>query len=77
VSQVLGLNLSLCWRPARNTPHARMQAFEIVTRPALDSFGAALDRAKMAIYTQFAEWGLPCPITGVEGAIGAQARQQT
>lgn len=43
---------------------APSQAFEIVARPALDSVGSALDRAKMAIYTQFAAWGLPCPITG-------------
>jgi cytochrome c heme-lyase len=40
------------------------QAFEVVTRPALDSAEAALDRVKMAIYTQFAKYGLPCPITG-------------
>jgi len=52
------------------------EAFEIVTRPALDSFEAALDRAKMAIYTQFADWGLPCPVTGTDGAIGAQMREQ-
>lgn len=39
-------------------------AFEIVTRPALDSFEAALDRVKMNIYLKFAQWGLPCPITG-------------
>lgn len=52
------------------------EAFELVTRPALDSFDAALDRAKMAIYTQFAAWGLPCPVTGVEGAIGAEANSK-
>lgn len=40
------------------------QAFEVVTRPALDSAEAALDRVKMAIYSQFAKYGLPCPITG-------------
>lgn len=39
-------------------------AFEVTVRPALDSPGAALDRVKMNIYTKFAEWGLPCPITG-------------
>ena len=33
-------------------------------RPALDSPSAALDRVKMSIYTKFAEWGLPCPVTG-------------
>lgn len=53
-------------------PHA--QAFEIVARPALDSFESALDRTKMAIYSRFAEWGLPCPITQQPGSIGAQAR---
>lgn len=37
----------------------------MVTRPALDSVEAGLDRVKMAIYTRFAEWGLPCPVTGV------------
>lgn len=41
-----------------------VQAFEVVTRPALDSAEAALDRVKMLIYTQFAKYGLPCPITG-------------
>jgi cytochrome c heme-lyase len=58
------------------------QAFEVVTRPALDSAEAALDRVKMAIYTQFAKYGLPCPITGhsssdrpesAAGAAGAAA----
>jgi cytochrome c heme-lyase len=41
-----------------------MQAFEVVTRPALDSAEAGLDRMKMLIYEQFAKYGLPCPITG-------------
>ncbi len=40
------------------------QAFELCVRPALDSPTAALDRVKMTIYTKFAEWGLPCPVTG-------------
>jgi cytochrome c heme-lyase len=53
-----------------------VQAFEIVARPALDSMDAALDRVKMSIYTQFAAWGLPCPITGQDGKIGAAALQQ-
>ncbi len=35
-----------------------------MARPALDSVGCAVDRVKMAIYTQFAAMGLPCPITG-------------
>ena len=39
-------------------------AFEIVTRPALDTFESALDRVKMGVYVKFAEWGLPCPISG-------------
>jgi cytochrome c heme-lyase len=34
---------------------------------------AVLDRVKMAIYTNFAQWGLPCPITGQEAVIGAEA----
>lgn len=33
-------------------------------RPALDSFEALNDRMKMSIYTTFAKYGLPCPITG-------------
>jgi cytochrome c heme-lyase len=40
------------------------EAFEVVTRPALDSPTAALDRVKMGVYRKFAEWGLPCPVTG-------------
>ena len=32
-----------------------LQAFEVVTRPALDSPEAALDRVKMAIYLRFAD----------------------
>ncbi|KAI8467996.1 MAG: cytochrome c/c1 heme lyase-domain-containing protein [Monoraphidium minutum] len=58
------------------------EAFEVVARPALDSAGAALDRARMAIYTQFAAWGLPCPITGhpnsqkFGGGGGEQQQQQ-
>ncbi|KAG2498911.1 hypothetical protein HYH03_003101 [Edaphochlamys debaryana] len=50
-------------------------AFEIVARPAVDSVEAALDRVKMNIYLRFAEWGLPCPITGQPGSIGAAAQQ--
>lgn len=49
------------------------EAFEIVTRPALDSVDAGLDRVKMSIYLRFAEWGLPCPFTGNAGRIGAEA----
>ena len=47
-----------------------LKAFEVTVRPALDSPGAALDRAKMNIYTKFAEWGLPCPITGNATSMG-------
>ncbi|KAF5837100.1 cytochrome c/c1 heme-lyase [Dunaliella salina] len=53
------------------------EAFEITARPALDSFEAALDRTKMAIYSKFADWGLPCPITGKPGSIGQEARSAT
>lgn len=42
----------------------RPDAFSVVARPALDTPEAALDRTKMFIYQQCAEWGLPCPITG-------------
>mmetsp|Transcript_7683 Transcript_7683/g.16608 ORF Transcript_7683/g.16608 Transcript_7683/m.16608 type:complete len:279 (+) Transcript_7683:69-905(+) len=51
------------------------EAFEIVARPALDSLDSALDRLKMNIYVKFAEWGLPCPISGHPGTI-AQTQQQ-
>ena len=33
-------------------------------RPALDSPEAALDRVKMWVYENFAQYGLPCPVTG-------------
>lgn len=46
-------------------------AFEIVARPAVDSFESALDRVKMGIYVKFAEWGLPCPITGHSSTIAS------
>lgn len=52
-----------------------MQAFEIVARPAVDSFNSALDRLKMGVYVQCARWGLPCPITGGSGQIVQQAQQ--
>eukprot|EP01025_Chloroclados_australasicus_P040195 TRINITY_DN4186_c1_g1_i2.p1 TRINITY_DN4186_c1_g1~~TRINITY_DN4186_c1_g1_i2.p1 ORF type:complete len:261 (+),score=10.18 TRINITY_DN4186_c1_g1_i2:94-876(+) len=42
----------------------KQQAFEIVARPALDSFDAGLDRLKMTIYQICAKYQLPCPITG-------------
>jgi len=48
-------------------------AFGLRVRPALDGPGAALDRVKMAVYTTFAAWGLPCPVTGAPGRIGGAA----
>lgn len=47
--------------------------FEIVARPALDSAGALIDRARMAVYVGFARLGLPCPVTGGAGDLGARA----
>jgi cytochrome c heme-lyase len=38
-------------------------------RPALDDVESALDRTKMMIYKKFAEYGLPCPITGTDGHV--------
>ena len=55
--------------------HFLLQAFEVVTRPALDSVESALDRMKYNIYTQFAAWGLPCPITGQQGKFTQQEQQ--
>jgi cytochrome c heme-lyase len=52
------------------------QAFEVVTRPALDSVEAALDRLKFNIYGQFAAWGLPCPVTGTAGRFAQQQQEQ-
>ncbi|KAL4437476.1 hypothetical protein ABPG77_003457 [Micractinium sp. CCAP 211/92] len=46
------------------------EAFDIRVRPALDSPGAALDRVKMWIYENFAQYGLPCPVTGHPSSIG-------
>jgi cytochrome c heme-lyase len=51
-------------------------AFEVVVRPALDSPGAALDRAKMKIYTTFAAYGLPCPVTGHAPGVGGEGGGQ-
>lgn len=48
-------------------------AFDLRVRPALDAPGALLDRTKMTVYTTFAALGLPCPVTGAPGAIGAAA----
>ena len=41
-------------------------------RPALDSPGAALDRVKMWIYENFAQYGLPCPVTGHPSTLAQQ-----
>jgi cytochrome c heme-lyase len=41
----------------------------VVVRPALDSPGAALDRLKMQIYTAFAAYGLPCPVSGESSSL--------
>ena len=40
------------------------QAFSVRARPAVDSLEAVVDRTKMNIYTTFAKYGLPCPISG-------------
>uniref|UniRef100_A0A383WBI4 Holocytochrome c-type synthase n=1 Tax=Tetradesmus obliquus TaxID=3088 RepID=A0A383WBI4_TETOB len=53
------------------------EAFEVVTRPALDSPQAAIDRVKMGVYRKFAEWGLPCPVTGTSsGRFGSAPAAQ-
>lgn len=49
-----------------------MDAFTVDARPALDGPTAALDRVKMMIYSKFAQWGLPCPITGHRGGEGSR-----
>ena len=57
-------------------PHALprpLQAFAIGARPAMDSVEAALDRVKMNMNLKFADWGLPCPITGEPGAMAQAA----
>lgn len=41
-----------------------VQAFTVTERPALDTLENGLDRARMAIYSQCARWGVPCPVTG-------------
>ncbi|CAG9463976.1 unnamed protein product [Pedinophyceae sp. YPF-701] len=41
-------------------------AFVIDARPALDSMGAAADRAKMAVHIGCMIMGVKCPITGVD-----------
>lgn len=71
---------ALCLTLFVTSPHPLLpQAFEIVTRPALDSVESALDRLKMGIYVNFARWGLPCPITGAPASVGQgalEAQQQ-
>lgn len=48
----------------QNTDRQFLQAFTLRVRPAVDTPNAAVDRIKMNIYTTFAKYGLPCPITG-------------
>ena len=51
-----------------NEEHAgREDQFELVVRPALDSFDGAVDRTKMFIYVEFAKRGWPCPVSGMPG----------
>ena len=38
-----------------------MEAFQLDVRPALDSWTAVLDRAKMGIYTACKRYNIPCP----------------
>mmetsp|Transcript_464 Transcript_464/g.1412 ORF Transcript_464/g.1412 Transcript_464/m.1412 type:complete len:272 (-) Transcript_464:1459-2274(-) len=53
------------------------EAFSVDARPAVDSMEAALDRVKMTIYKKFAEYGLPCPVTGQAGHVGATSSSAT
>ena len=41
-----------------------MEAFTLDVRPALDSWTAVLDRAKMGVYLACKQYGVPCPVTG-------------
>eukprot|EP00884_Botryococcus_braunii_P023271 jgi/Botrbrau1/9628/Bobra.0131s0008.1 len=45
------------------------EAFQLRVRPALDNFESGLDRTKLFIYQKFAEYGLPCPVTGSGGHV--------
>ena len=47
--------------------------FDLVVRPAADTFESVLDRVKMQVYIGCAVVGIPCPITGNNGAIGQEA----
>lgn len=47
--------------------------FDLVVRPAADDMTSILDRVKMSIYVGCAMVGIPCPITGNNGEIGAEA----
>lgn len=51
------------------------EAFNVDVRPAPDCWENVLDRVKMTIYRRFAEWGLPCPVTGHSGQTPAQQSQ--
>ncbi|PSC71026.1 cytochrome c heme lyase [Micractinium conductrix] len=48
------------------------EAFGLRVRPAIDSPTAALDRAKMWVYENFAQYGLPCPVTGHPPSVGSR-----
>lgn len=63
------VSIPLLWRTG--SP----EAFELRVRPALDSVEAGVDRIKMQIYTTFAKYGLPCPVTGhaSNGKYGVQS----
>jgi cytochrome c heme-lyase len=47
--------------------------FDLVVRPAADDLESVMDRVKMSVYVACASVGIPCPITGNNGAIGAEA----
>ena len=47
--------------------------FDLVVRPAADDASSVLDRVKMTVYVGCATVGIPCPISGNNGAIGKEA----
>ena len=47
--------------------------FDLVVRPAADTFESVMDRVKMQVYIGCAIVGIPCPITGNNSAIGKDA----
>ena len=46
--------------------------FDLVVRPAADDASSVLDRVKMTVYAGCATVGIPCPISGNNGAIGKE-----